>query len=235
MLTPDNKYTTMQRNQYDSTVDQMAIANHKQHNPNPDYWNVLLGQISKAPNAWQGKTALDFGCGHGRNIENLLRLAPFNRVDGCDISSKNIQYAGRYVSSCGIPQDKFTLYTTNGVELNGIPTDEYDFVMSTIVFQHICVHDIRYALMKDIYRVLKPGGLFSLQMGYGPKAENVGVGYYDNFFDATSTNSGCDVCIDNPSQPINDLMSIGFKNIEHTICNPWCDTHSKWIYLKGTK
>ena len=45
-------------------------------------------------------------------------------------------------------------------ELN---TNEYDFVMSTIALQHICVYDIRYSIMKDIHRVLKDGGVFTAQ------------------------------------------------------------------------
>ena len=37
-----------------------------------------------------GRTALDFGCGVGRNVDNLLKLSDWRRVDGCDISQENL-------------------------------------------------------------------------------------------------------------------------------------------------
>ena len=50
----------------------MPAQNHKQHNDDPEYWDILLKDIVDNPSFWEGKRALDFGCGCGRNIENLL-------------------------------------------------------------------------------------------------------------------------------------------------------------------
>ena len=70
---------------------------------------------------------------------------------------------------------------------------EYDFVMSTIVLQHIAVYDIRFQYLQEFFRVMKPGGLLSFQMGYG---EGYGkAGYYDNHYHAESTNSAHDTLV----------------------------------------
>jgi hypothetical protein len=84
----------------------------------------------------------------------------------------NIEKAKSYASKQGIQTN---LFVSNGVDLDIIQSDTYDFVMSTIALQHICVHEIRYKIMEDIYRVLKSGGMFTAQMGYGsPSPMTVG-------------------------------------------------------------
>ncbi len=71
---------------FEDASDGMKIDNHKQHDIEPHYKDILLKEIVNNPELWKGKVALDFGCGCGRNIKNLLEFADFKRVDGCDIS-----------------------------------------------------------------------------------------------------------------------------------------------------
>jgi ubiquinone/menaquinone biosynthesis C-methylase UbiE len=235
----DNVYTKMQRDFYNSSADIMAIENHRGHDYNPDYKEVLLKDI--LINNWENKSALDFGCGIGRNVDNLLNMANWSNVDGCDISSENIIRADKFLQSCGYTKDKYNLYTTTGTSLDPIKDNNYDFIMSTIVLQHIAVYDIRYSILKDIFRVLKPNGLFSFQMA---QYNNVKCAkYYDNAWDAQGTNGIFDVSIDDPNNMILDLSNIGFKNITFEIRNEWdanskkfmSPTNSKWLYFKAYK
>ena len=106
--------------------------------------------------------------------------------------------------------------------------------MSTITLQHICVYDIRFNYLKEFYRVLKPGGLLSIQMGYG-EGKAGAVDYYCNNYDATSTNSNCDTMVTDVEQPINDLGKIGFKDIQVFVRPSYSDKHPQWIYCKATK
>jgi SAM-dependent methyltransferase len=111
--------------------------------------------------------------------------------------------------------------------------------MSTIVFQHLCVHGLRVNLKKEIYRVLKTGGIFSFQMGYGAMdyagATNV-RDYYDNSYTAENSNGSNDVRVSNPQQLVDDLQAIGFKNITYSIEEPWADGgHPQWIYVRCEK
>jgi ubiquinone/menaquinone biosynthesis C-methylase UbiE len=224
-----NTYVNMLNNAYKDGTN-----NHPEHNDNPLYWDLLLKDIKQSPSNFDGKVALDFGCGKGRNVTNMLTLANFKRVDGIDISNDNINYCKEtYINQSS------NFYKNNGSDLSDLNSEEYDFVMSTIVFQHICVHELRFKLKEEIYRVLKPNGIFSFQMGYGnmeftghtnPKA------YYENYYDATNSNGSNDVRISDENELIDDLKSIGFKNITFEIHPPFNDTgHPNWIYVNAIK
>lgn len=233
MVDEHNKYSKMQQLFYDTHVANMIAGNHKEHNDNPDYWNILLGNL----NDITGKeVALDFGCGCGRNVYNLLKNWNWKRVDGVDISQKNIEATKKYLIENKIDEDKYSLYKNNGVDLSLLKSEEYDFVMSTIVFQHIAVHEIRYNLMTEIHRVLKDGGVFSFQMGFGKNDKFKTVDYYENYYDAKGTNSDCDVRVENPEYLVTDLQKIGFKNIDYNIRPSWSNIiHTEWIFIKAYK
>ena len=231
MPSSTNPYTMMQLGFYDreGLAGNMNRENHRGHNANPDYWNILVNDTSDS--SYKEKTGLDFGCGCGRNVQNLIPR--FRRMDGVDISPVLIEPARSNILKDGTPEDRFKLYTCDGVSLNGIPDEEYDFVMSTIVLQHISVYQIRYNYMKEFLRVLKPGGILSFQMGFGNRSSS--TYYYDNNYTSTTTNGGNDVSVTDPSQITNDLREIGFTNIEHVIREPFDDHHYKWIFVKAVK
>jgi ubiquinone/menaquinone biosynthesis C-methylase UbiE len=223
-----NKYTQMQKNQYNS-----GTSNHLEHNDNPDYWNILLGDL-KFAEKWKNKNALDFACGKGRNITNLLSICEWNRVDGVDISVSNIEYnKKKYVNQ------NSNWYCNNGVDVSDLNDNEYDFIMSTIALQHIPVYDIRKSLIQDLLRTLKSGGLFSFQMGYGDGLDSpIGPrsSYYDNTYAASGTNSIHDVRVNNESDIVNDLEDIGYVNITTKISKSYSDKgHVYWIYVKAYK
>lgn len=226
----------MQRNFYNSTSHIMAVENHRGHDSNPDYKNILLKEVSNLGN---GK-ALDFGCGIGRNIDNLLKLSSFDVVDGCDISQENIERSYEFLKS-NHSTSRFNLFTTDGTSLSPILDNQYDFVMSTIVLQHIAVHQIRFSLLQDIYRVMKEGGLFSFQMAQYRSPHIKCAKYFDNAWDASGTNGSFDVTIDNPDDLVSDLSKIGFNNISYQIAPEWdannqCyNNNDNWIYVKAYK
>jgi SAM-dependent methyltransferase len=219
----------MQKNEYFA-----GTTNHEEHNDNPDYWDILLGDL-KNKDRWSGKRALDFACGKGRNVINIHKLSEWEYVDGVDISQSNIDYC---VST--YTQYNSNWYCNNGIDLQDIPSDNYDFVMSTIALQHIPVYDIRKNIMLEILRVLKSGGIFSFQMGYGNDLKDVfnrpRSSYYDNIYDASKTNSEYDVRVQTENEIVEDLSNIGFVNISTEIKNSFSDSgHPQWIYIKCYK
>ncbi len=232
MLDSTNKYTQMQLNQYNALASSWSeenrdpvVGSFDAHNNWPDYehlFNRLENQSELI--------GLDFACGPGRNI--VKYNGRFKRLDGVDISPVNIGKAQSYTSNRGI---ETVLYTSTGTDINVVPSNEYDFVMSTIALQHICVYDIRYSIMKDIHRVLKDGGVFTAQMGFGSPSPAT-VGYYENYYDAEGTNRTCDVCIESTDQLEKDLLEIGFTNFEFVIgpVGPG-DVHPNWIYFNCIK
>lgn len=215
MVELNNKYTKMQKAFYDG-----GTSNHLEHNKNPDYWRLFEPLFDKDNSK---SLALDFGCGKGRNVTNL-KTFNFERVDGVDISAKNIE-----VCRGDFPGSLF--YMNNGVDLQEIPDQIYDFVMSTIVFQHIAVYSIRYKLFQEIYRVMKDKSFFCLQMGTGKMRTNT-VYYYDNAYDARGTNGMMDVQIVMLEDLYKDLEEIGFSVNKITILPSFSDiTHSHWLYV----
>lgn len=208
--------------------------NHEQHNANPLYWDLLLKDLKYTPEKFKGKRALDFGCGKGRNVTNMLSLAKFKSVDGVDVSEDNINYCIKTYTN-----QPSTFYLNNGEDLHQIKNNTYNYVMSTIVFQHLCVHELRYKLKQEIFRVMKRGGIFSFQMGYGDlewKGNNRVYPYYSNNYHVKSSNSTDDVRVENVEYLIKDLEKIGFKNIEYSIESTFSNNgHPNWIYVKCKK
>ena len=224
----NNKYTNMQKSAYAG-----GTTNHEEHNMNPDYWNILLGDL-KNKEDWNGKVALDFACGKGRNVTNMFNLCDWARVDGIDILEGNISHNKNEYAS-----QNSNWYCNNGTDVSDLNDNEYDFIMSTIALQHIPVYDIRKSLITDLLRTLKPGGLFSFQMGYGNGLDSIlgpRSSYFENVYDANNTNSAYDVRIQNVEDVIKDLTEIGFEKITTTIREAYSDFgHPQWIYIKAYK
>jgi len=226
----------MQKSQYDAEGKNWnptdgrdyVIGSLDSQNAWPEYENLFTGMTTG------DKVMLDFGCGPGRSI--ILYGDRFLQVDGADISAILLDKArmwmeyNNYTKPCN-------LYETDGVSLSEVPSDVYDVVMSTICLQHICVHEIRYSIMQDIFRVLKPGGWFTAEMSYGTEYPHA-VEYYDNFYDAIRTNSGMDTRVTDPNQLKGDLEKIGFKNFSYILTDPqpWEGTIAeKVIFFRAQK
>ena len=82
---------------------------------------------------------------------------------------------------------------------------------SVICLQHICVYSVRLQILEGLFRALKPGGLLTFQMGYGPGHAQM-VDYFDDFVGAPGTNGVADVGVLHPGEIAGDLARIGFTN-----------------------
>jgi ubiquinone/menaquinone biosynthesis C-methylase UbiE len=233
MLNLENKYTKMQLDFYNQEASMWSEQNREPvvgsfdaHNDWGGYDN-LFTNIDNA----KDKVALDFGCGPGRNLVKYKNK--FNRLDGVDMSPINIDKAKLYTFKNGIINRQ--LFVNNGIDLDVIQSEQYDIIMSTICLQHICVYDIRKSYFKEFHRVLKDGGMITIQMGFGANSPQT-VGYYENYYDATGTNRRCDVCIESKEQLENDLLEIGFKDFKYKLdtTGPG-DIHPNWIYFTAVK
>ena len=218
-------YLDTQKKFFEDTHVLMVPNNHAVHNPDPEYWDILLREIKTDPKKWEGKNALDFGCGCGRNLVNLSTLANWKTIDGCDISKQNAEYSKQWFEKHKANSDTLCkTWENNGMDIQ--PTDEnyYDFIMSHIVFQHISNYNVRYSIMQDMYRALKPGGFISLHF----MDLEVGTSYFDNSTDFKNCR------VDNPEYLIKDFEKIGFKNITCEVGSDYF-LGVKSYYIKGTK
>lgn len=231
-----NEYTKMQQQWYDWeselwTVDarEPVVGGFDMHNNWADYDEFLFKDIIT-----EDKVMIDFACGPGRNIVKFWNK--FKRIDGVDIAQTNLDNAKKWMLHNNITTEN-TLYKCNGTDLSGINDLTYDIVMSTIAMQHICSYDIRLNYFKEFYRILKPGGSITIQMGFGQEVPSkTSVGYYDNFYDASGTNGRCDTRVESPDQLKTDLTEIGFINFIHHLrpTGPG-DGHPQWIFFQAKK
>ena len=260
----EQDYIRMQREQYnDERISPEGIVgNYAWHEEFP-YETYLLyrnGDIRKPIFAsTQDKTALDFACGPGRMIKRMQRY--FKQVDGCDISARLIEEAGRYVPEAG-------LYVTNGNDLGDVPLGHYDFIYCTISMQHIASHRIRMEIISHMYEALKPGGKITLQLGYNPSYPYVAerkrmvvndcevrilqkrpmADWLSDDFGAAATNGGHDVGIGERDLDVvkADISKI-FQNVAvwfANVSNYYGDLNGKqhgnywatdWIFIYGEK
>jgi SAM-dependent methyltransferase len=209
----------------------LVIGSYAEHNSWPDYEIYLFDALGVDLKDF---VALDFGCGPGRNI--LRYQDRFRRIDGADISRVNLSNAKKYLKANGLPLDKSpNLFETSGSNLGNAPDGFYDLVFSTICIQHICSHTIRLEIFKDMYRVLKPGGWLSIQMGFGNQSPR-SVDYYEDYYGAIGTNREMDTRVTNPEQLKNDLLKLNFKDFSFDIrpTGPG-DDHEQWIFFRVKK
>lgn len=227
-----NKFLQMQKRVYNHDASMWSLQNrdpvvgtYDLHNEFPDYDEYLFPKIDT-----KDMIALEYGCGPGRNL--IKFKDKFKRIDGVDIGEINLLNARTNLAVAGV--EDYNLFVTTG---DNVPREDnsYDMVFSVICLQHVCVHDIRMKIKTDIYRVLKEGGYFCFQMGFG-KERQYSVSYYDNFYDAPSTNGLMDTRIEDEKYLIEDLEKIGFKNIKYNIARVGPgDLHPNWIWVQAEK
>jgi ubiquinone/menaquinone biosynthesis C-methylase UbiE len=233
-----NKYSRMQEKAYEDLASRWTpeerdhvVGSFDQHNSWADYDEFLFKGVET-----QDLVALEFACGPGRNIVKFW--SRFKQIDGVDIASENLDNARLWIDHNGLNSGQPRLFKSSGEDIAVVTDDAgYDVVFSTIALQHICIHEIRLKLVHEFARVLKPGGWFCAQMGFGPRrVGHSGVGYYENFYDATHTNGGCDCCVTDPMQLQGDLETAGFGNFSYDIrpVGPG-DNHDNWIFFRAQK
>jgi SAM-dependent methyltransferase len=205
-----------------------VVGSWREHDAWPDYETFLMREVP--PDAsW---TAIEYGCGPGRNIRRWS--ARFARIDGVDISAKNLENARVFLKD--LPAEKAPrLFVTQGMDCGEAPKGAYDFAFSTICLQHICVHTVRFSILRSLFECLKPGGRLSVQMGYGVPSPNT-VPYLADHVQAHDTNRLCDVAIASPDEPKADLEKIGFTDFEYWLrpVGPG-DCHPQWIFFTAVK
>lgn len=245
-MTSVNNYLNMQKDYYEEEANKWTLQNknpvvggYHKHNVWEDYDNYLFKNFDTAD-----LIALDYGTGPGRNIIKFWNR--FERIDGVDIGEKNIQNARINLDEAEIYGNN--LYVCDGKSIP-VESETYDVVFSVICLQHIACYDVRYSIFKDVFRVLKSGGKFCFQMGYGGRdvgSHNYKVyakikdiktaDYYENATDAKQTNGYHDVTVGDSKQLEKDLLEIGFNDFLFDIrpTGPGC-SHAAWIYAQVTK
>ena len=105
----------------------------------------------------EGMRILDAGCGSGRNLVYLLRSG--FEVFGTDVDPKAIE-AVRTLAATLAPNLPAANFRSEPVEAMSFPPDFADGVISNAVLHFARDDDHFNAMLRGMWRVLKPGGVF---------------------------------------------------------------------------
>jgi SAM-dependent methyltransferase len=107
--------------------------------------------------------ALEIGCGPGRLMRPMSRH--FAEIHGVDVSDEMIALAREKLRD--IPNAY--PHVSNGASLAEFQGPSFGFVYSYAVFQHIPSRDVVYEYLREIRRVLEPGGVALVQFNGLPR------------------------------------------------------------------
>jgi SAM-dependent methyltransferase len=137
---------------------------------NPDeqrFWDqgrealeIIFATLGVAPGA--GDVVLDVGCGLGRLTRELASRA--RAVVALDVSAEMLERA----RSLNAGLDNVRWVQGDGTTLAGIDDASVDAVVSHVVFQHLPDPEITYGYVREMGRVLRPGGWAAFQVSNDP-------------------------------------------------------------------
>jgi len=132
--------------------DLWTAYSHEDYRARIDAYRYRI-EINNLIELINGKSCIDFGCGHG-NFCCALREVGAKHVIGIDFGEKSIEYAYNASKALGIDSISFIhgqVYQVN------YENSSFDFAVQNGVFHHLDDEDSAYL---EVYRVLKPGGYF---------------------------------------------------------------------------
>lgn len=109
-------------------------------------WKELvdLGEYAK-----DGDQVLDLGCAHGRLLEVLKsKKIDYLGLDNCSLSIKEAQ--ARW--------SDYKFQIADATKLN-LPQNSFDKIFMIATFHHIPGKEMRLKVLRDLNKILKPGGL----------------------------------------------------------------------------
>lgn len=97
------------------------------------------------------ENVIELACGKGRHVPMYINKA--NHITLVDILSQNIEYCKKRFCD----NKKISFYCNDGYDLRDLPTESYSALFTYDAMVHFEMLDI-YSYLRDIYRILKPGG-----------------------------------------------------------------------------
>jgi len=139
-----------------------VLAHEKFRNPTADalaeFFSVgendikrILATIRSQFGEFSPKSALDFGCGPGRQLIPIARET--GDAYGLDISDRMLQLARNHIGASGV----------NAKVGKEFPDRKFDWVNSSIVLQHIPPRR-GYKLLRKLWQTLRTNGIISIQI-----------------------------------------------------------------------
>jgi tellurite methyltransferase len=117
---------------------------------------LLKGRIQK------GMQLLDAGCGAGRNVAYLMQAGV--QVYGADVSEEAIEKT-RELASEMAPTLSARNFVVSDLEVLPFANEKFDVVLCSAVLHFARSEDHLKAMLQELWRVLKPGGMLFCRFG----------------------------------------------------------------------
>jgi SAM-dependent methyltransferase len=182
---------------------------------------ALLDELRGVPWSSVGAAA-DLGCGTGRT-GTWMRDHGVGAIDGLDLTPEMLEVArGREV---------YRRLVEGDVAATGLPSEDYDLVMTCLVDEHLAEIEPLYA---EAFRLARPGGTFVL-VGFHPHFI-MAAGMPTHFDSASGEPVAIDTYVHLLSEHVTAGLAAGWRLVEmheRVIDDAWLDLKPKWERLRG--
>lgn len=134
-------------------------------------WPVIKQLMPKIPKI----ALLDFGCGKGKILGEILKINPTIKAYGADVSDRAISFVKRKYPHCS-----FVVHEEG--KRFPFKSNFFDFITALDVMEHVYDTETTF---KELARVLKPGGFLLVSVPYNGFIKNVVIAlfFFDFFYD----------------------------------------------------
>ncbi len=129
-----------------------------------DFARLVTPALSRCGLPAGGGAMLELGCGAGRMTHSFARR--FERVYAFDLSKEMLRQARVIHADHG----NILWLLSNGADLSCVASNSVDFVFSYLVLQHLPDESLTFRYVRELLRVLRPGGAFLFQFNGGFEA-----------------------------------------------------------------
>ncbi len=116
---------------------------------------AIASWVKKTYTDFAPKRILDIGCGMGHNVLPIAKAFPDAEVIAIDTGAPMLRYAHARAIDLGITNVTFMQMDA---AMTTFENESFDWIQSTMFFHETGGKSI-YKIMKEIHRILKPGGL----------------------------------------------------------------------------
>jgi ubiquinone/menaquinone biosynthesis C-methylase UbiE len=128
-----------------------------------DYGKLVRPVLDRCHIPTSGRVMVELGCGAGRMTGSFARR--YQGVVAVDLSSEMLRQAREIHAA-----DNNILWTrVAGADLAAIASDSADFVFSYLVLQHLPDENLVFGYVREMLRVVRPGGAFLFQFNGSDK------------------------------------------------------------------
>lgn len=117
---------------------------------------MLISCIGKWKSVLEADRILDWGCGCGRVIGQLMRLLPPEKLHGCDIDAEAIEW-----DRANLPGPSFT--RIEPYPPTPYPDGSFDIVYGISVMTHLA-EETQHAWLKELQRIARPDAVLALSV-----------------------------------------------------------------------